>query len=226
MKKIILYVVLALIVVAIGYEGCNKYMGPSDKAFKNTVDSLHKENDSLKVEIVKDNKQIDSMQVVETDLLYQVDNQKAKVFTVVQYVDSSKKAIDNLSDSGLVHFYNIRYPKDTTTKPLAIAQPVLVFAAKDLVELDGDKKIIPIKDSIISLDEARLTNKDSIIGKYVSKETKYKLIITNKDVEIGNWTNQYNQAIFENKKLKLKSKFQKIASYVIIGGLTYMTLHK
>jgi len=84
MKKIILYVVLALIVVAIGYEGCNKYMGPSDKAFKNTVDSLHKENDSLKVEIVKDNKQIDSMQVVETDLLYQVDNQKAKVFTVVQ----------------------------------------------------------------------------------------------------------------------------------------------
>ena len=226
MKKFIIYAIIVIAIVGIGYELFKQISGPSNVVFKQTIDSLHKENDSLRVEIVKESKQIDSMQVVETSLLAAVDNQKSIVHNVIKYVDSSKKRIDGLSDLEIVHFYNSRYPQDTVTRPLPIAQPVLVLAAKDLVELDGDRKILPIKDSIITLDEARLINKDSIIGKYVSKEAKYKLIITNKDTEITGWTNQYNQLQIQNKKLQLKSKFQKIGFYVIIGGLTYMTLHK
>jgi hypothetical protein len=226
MKKFIIYAIIAIAIIGTGYELFRQISGPNNVVFKQTIDSLHKENDSLKVEIVKETKQIDSMQVVETSLAADVDYQKHKVNTIVKYVDSSKKQIDNLSDVGLVHFYNSRYPQDTATRPLPIAQPILVLAAKDLVELDGDRQIIPFKDSIISLNEARLVNKDSIIGKYVSKETKYKLIITNKDTEITGWTNQYNQLQIQNKKLQLKSKFQKIGFYIILSGLTYMTLHK
>ena len=226
MKKVILYIVLILVVVALGYTGCKKFQGPSDEAFRQTIDSLHKQNDSLQVELVKDSLEIDSMNVVAVELEYAAKYADRKVKYVVKYVDSSKKVIETLNDSALVSTFNQRYPADTVSNKLEVAKPVLVSAAQDLVELDGARKIIPLKDSIISIKEAGLVNKDAIIGKYVSKESKYKLIIENKDLEVTNWMNQYNQLQIQNKKLQLKSKFQKIGFYLIIGGLTYMTLHK
>lgn len=226
MKKVILYVVLILVVVALGYTGCKKFQSPSEEVFRQTIDSLHKQNDSLQVELVKDSLKIDSMNVVAVELEHAAANIKKEVKYVVKYVDSSKKVIETLNDPALVNTFNQRYPADTVSNKLEVAKPVLVSAAQDLVELDGARKIIPLKDSIISIGEARLTNKDSIIGKYISKESKYKLIIENKDLEVTNWMNQYNQLQIQNKKLQLKSKFQKIGLYFIIGGLTYMTLRK
>ena len=226
MKKVILYVVLVLVIVALGYTGCKKFQGPSDEVFLHTIDSLHKQNDSLQVELVKDSLEIDSLNIVAVELDYAAKYAKKKVEYVVKYVDSSKKVVETLNDSALVSTFNQRYPADTVSNKLEVAKPVLVSAAQDLIELDGARQIIPIKDSIISLKDAGLANKDIIIGKYVSKENKYKLIIENKDLEVTNWMNQYNQLQIQNKKLQLKSKFQKIGLYLIIGGLTYMTLQK
>lgn len=226
MKKVILYIVLILVVVALGYTGCKKFQGPSDEVFLQTIDSLHKQNDSLQVELAKDSLEIDSLNIVAVELEYAAKHTEKKVEYVFKYVDSSKKVIETLDDSALVSTFNQRYPADTVSNKLEVAKPVLVSAAQDLIELDGARKIIPLKDSIISIKEAGLVNKDIIIGKYVSKENKYKLIIENKDLEVTNWMNQYNQLQIQNKKLQLKSKFQKIGLYLIIGGLTYMTIQK
>ena len=69
-----------------------------------------------------------------------------ETFPLVETIEIEKNAIDNLQEHQLVSFYNTRYPVDTITNPLPIAQPVLVSAAKDLVELDGAKQIIVLKN--------------------------------------------------------------------------------
>ena len=99
-------------------------------------------------------------------------------------------------------------------------------AAKDLVELDGAKQIISLKDSSIHTLEAKVTVKDSVISKYISKEDKFRLILLNKDKEITGWEGQYQQLEFKYNKLKVKSKFQRIGSYVVIGGLAYLMIAK
>jgi hypothetical protein len=137
-----------------------------------------------------------------------------------------KNKLDTYTEHELISSFNNRYPKDTTTNPLPLAQPVLVSAAKDLAELDGAKQIIILKDSSITTLEAKVTVKDSIITKFENKESKYKLILTNKDKEIAGWEDQYNQIDLQLKKLKVKSKFQRIGSYIVIGGLGYLMLAK
>ena len=190
------------------------------------MDSLHKVNDSLYSEIAKDDAEIDSLDLVAVELQYKVDHQKAKVKTIVEYIEVEKNNIDNLQEHQLVSFYNTRYPADTITNPLLVAQPVLVSAAKDLVELDGAKQIIVLKDSSITTLEAKVTVKDSVIGKYANKELNYKNIILNKDKEIAGWEGQYQKIELQYNKLKVKSKFQRIGSYVVIGGLAYLMLVK
>jgi hypothetical protein len=101
-----------------------------------------------------------------------------------------------------------------------------VAAAKDLVELDGAKQIITIKDSAITILETKVSNKDSVISKYISKEDKFKLMLINKDQEIAGWEGQYQKIELQYNKLKIKSKFQRIGSYVVIGGLAYLMLAK
>ena len=96
--------------------------------------------------------------------------------TITKFVDSSKNAVDTYSEKQLVTFFNNRYPKDTTTNKLPLAQPVLTASAKDLVELDGAKQIIHIKDSVIALTESRVNGKDSVIAVFVKKENTYKNI--------------------------------------------------
>ena len=126
----------------------------------------------------------------------------------------------------LLTSFNNRYPTDTISNPLLVAQPVLVSAAKDLVELDGAKQIIVLKDSSIITLESKVTVKDSIIGKYANKELNYKNIILNKDKEITGWEGQYQKLELQYNKLKVKSKFQRIGSYIVIGGLAYLMLAK
>ena len=223
LPKIVL-VVAVIAIISVIFEKCNSNV--EHKAFLQQVDSLHKVNDSLFAEIKKDDNTIDSLNQVDGDLQWKLDHQKAKVVVIDHWVDSSKGKIDTYSEHELVSSFNNRYPKDTVTNPLPLAQPVLVSAAKDLVELDGAKEKLVLKDSSIATLETRVANKDSVISKYISKEDKYKLILTNKDKEIAGWEDQYQKLDLQYKKLKVKSKFQRIGSYIIIGGLGYLMLSK
>ena len=226
-KKWLPKIIIIIAVIAIGsvlFEKCGSNV--EHKAFLVQMDSLHKVNDSLNAEIAKDDAEIDSLDMIAVELQYKVDHQKAKVIKIVETIEIEKNAIDNLQEHQLVSFYNTRYPVDTITNPLPIAQPVLVSAAKDLVELDGTKQIIVLKDSSIATLEAKVTVKDSVISKYISKEDKFRLILTNKDKEIAGWEGQYQKIELQYNKLKVKSKFQRIGSYVVIGGLAYLMLAK
>ena len=227
LKKAFPIIIFAVVTVAIGsvlFEKCGSSV--EHKAFLAQVDSLHKVNDSLYSEIAKDDAEIDSLDLVAVELQYKVDHQKAKVIKIVETIEIEKNNIDSYSEQELVSSLNRRYPKDTVTNPLPVAQPVLVSVAKDLVELDGAQKIIVLKDSSINTLEAKVTVKDSVIGKYVSKELNYKNIILNKDKEITGWEGQYQKLELQYNKLKVKSKFQRIGSYVVIGGLAYLMLAK
>ena len=224
MKKLIFPILTLVLICFVVFEKCSDTV--SDKAFTAQMDSLNHANDSLKVAIAKDDSVINDLNILDAELNDQVLHQKTKVTTVIKYVESKKNAILLMHDGEIVSFYNNRYPTDTTSTPLVVAKPVLVASAKDLVELDGAKELLKIKDTIIGLDSSRLVVKDSVISKFKSKEINFKTIIGNQDTQIKGWQKQYNALKLENTKLKFKSKFQRIAGYIIIGGLGYLTLVK
>jgi hypothetical protein len=222
LKKILLIVVLALV----GYTLFSLGGLTTQANFKTKLDSLDKVNDSLVIENQKDDEAIAELSIQDSILKYKMSHQKARVITIDHWIDSSKGKIDTYTEHELITSFNSRYPQDTVTNPLPLAQPVLVSAAKDLVELDGAKEKLIVKDSVITLQESRLTLKDSTINLFINKEGRYKAIIGNKDQAIAEWSKQYNLISLENKKLKVRSKFQRITTYIIVGGLTYTLLAK
>ena len=224
MKKTILLIVAVLL---IGYIIFDKIGDVGlTKEFTQKQDSLVATVDSMRLDIEKDNAVIDSLNYLDAVLTVKLDIAKKNVKIITKYVDSSKSAIDNYNEQELISSFNTRYPEDTVTNPLPVAQPVLVAAAKDLVELDGAKQIITIKDSVIALTEARVTGKDSVISVYVKKEGTYKNIMFNQDTQIKDWKFQYNALQLQNTKLKAKNKFTKIGAGLVAGGLVYLMLVK
>jgi hypothetical protein len=224
MKKYILPILILLLLCWIVFDKVKDF-GLSTE-FTAKQDSLVHAVDSLKLEIAKDDAEIDSLDVVAVELQYKIDHQKAKVKTIVEYIEVEKNNIDGFSNPELVSSFNNRYPADTITNPLLVAQPVLVSAAKDLVELDGAKQIIVLKDSSIATLESQVAVKDTIISKYVSKENNYKNIMNNQQTQIKDWKFQYSTLQLENTKLKAKNKFTKIGAGLITGGLIYLMLAK
>lgn len=222
LKKILLIAALA----SIGYFLFSLGSSITQADFKTKLDSLDKVNDSLVLENLRDDSAIVELRDLDLDLQYRLDHQKTKVVTIEHWIDSSKAKVDSYTEHELITSFNNRYPSDTVTNPLPLAQPVLVSAAKDLVELDGTKEKLIIKDSVIALQESRITLKDSTISLFVNKEGRYKAIIGNKDQAIAEWSKQYNLVSLENKKLKIRSRFQRITTYIIVGGLTYTLLAK
>ena len=224
MKKTILLIVAVL---TIGYIIFDKIgdIGLT-KEFTQKQDSLVQAVDSMKLDLVQDSIKIDSLVLVDVQLQDKLAYAKSHVKTVTKYVDSSKTAIDNYNEQELISSFNTRYPADTVTNPLPVAQPVLVAAAKDLVELDGAKQIITIKDSVIALTESRVSGKDSVISVYIKKEGTYKNIMFNQDVQIKDWKNQYQQLFITNQKLKFKNKITKIGAGIVVGGLVYLMVAK
>jgi hypothetical protein len=194
--------------------------------FKGKLDSLDKVNDSLVAVNVLDDKKIEELKALDSSLTYQVEHQKTRVIKIKEIVEVEKNRIDNFTEHELVSYLNQRYPKDTTTHPLPVAHPVLTFVAKDLAAYDGAKLEIVIKDSVIAIQESRITLKDSTIGLYANKEVRFKSIISNQDLKINQWSSQYDNLNLNYKKLQVKNKFQKIGSYIIIGGLAYTLLAK
>ena len=224
MKKYILPIILILILLWLAFDKVSN-IGLTEE-FKIKQDSLVHAVDSMQLEIAKDDAEIDSLDLVTVELQYKIDHQKAKVVKIREIIEIEKNSIDAYSDPELVTSFNNRYPTDTISNPLLVAQPVLVSAAKDLVELDGTKQIIVLKDSSINTLEEKVTVKDSVIAKYVSKENTYKNMITNQQTQIKDWKFQYNNLQLENTKLKAKNKFTKIGAGLIAGGLVYLMLAK
>jgi hypothetical protein len=224
MKKYILPIILILILLWLAFDKVSN-IGLTEE-FKTKQDSLVHAVDSMQLEIAKDDAEIDSLDIVAVELQYKLDHQKAKVKTIVEYIEIEKNSIDAYSDPELVSSFNNRYPADTISNPLLVAQPVLVSAAKDLVELDGAKQIIVLKDSSITTLEEKVTVKDSVIAKYVSKENTYKNMVANQQTQIKDWKFQYNTLQLENAKLKTKNKFVKIGAGLVAGGLVYLMLVK
>ena len=224
MKKYILPIVIILVLLWLAFDKVSN-IGLTEE-FKVKQDSLVATVDSMKLDIIKDNAIIDSLEYVDQALTVKLDIAKKNVKVITKYVDSSKSAIDSYTEHQLITSFNNRYPADTVTNPLPVAQPVLVAAAKDLVELDGTKQIITIKDSVIALTESRVAGKDSVIAVFVKKEGTYKNIMFNQDTQIKDWKFQYNALQLQNAKLKAKNKFTKIGAGLIVGGLVYLMVAK
>jgi len=224
MKKYILPIILVLILLWLAFDKVSN-VGLTEE-FKTKQDSLVHAVDSMKLEIAKDDAAIDSLNQVEDELKDKLAHQKTKVIKIVETIEIEKNNVDSYTEQELISSLNRRYPKDTVTNPLPVAQPVLVSAAKDLVELDGAKQIIIVKDSAINTLESQVSLKDTVISKYVSKEKSFKNIMMNQETQIKDWKFQYNVLQLENTKLKAKNKFTKIGAGLIAGGLVYLMLAK
>lgn len=225
MRKVILYSILVLLIAALGYEGCKKIQAPSE-TFKATIDSLHKLNDSLMVGIKERTDMIDSLYTVDVESYLAIQELKGNIAATLKHTKAAKKVVPALTDPALVSQFNQRYPADTVSNKLQVARPVLVLAAQDLIELDGAKEVIKTQDSIIVQDSIRIGTKEKIIEKYVEKESIYTKVIVNKDSEIEKWSKEHKALQFQNKKLQIKSKVQKIALYVVAGALATVALLK
>jgi hypothetical protein len=224
MKKIVLGILVFLVAAYIIFDKISD--AGLSKEFLQKQDSLVQAVDSMKLDLVQDSIKIDSLVLVDVQLQDKLAYAKSHVKTITKFIDSSKASIDTYNEKELITYFNNRYPADTVTNKLPLAQPVLVYAAKDLAELDGVKQILPIKDSIIALTESRVVGKDSVIAVYVKKEGTYKNIMFNQDVQIKDWKNQYQQLYITNQKLKFKNKITKIGAGVVAGGLIYLMIAK
>ena len=224
-----LQISIALVIIALVFVGYGMFSIGSIKvedSFKVELDRLNNVNDSLTTKNEEDSYKIAELQVQDSIFKYNISRKKTRTVVIDRWVDSSKERIDTYSEHELVSSFNKRYPTDTVTNPLPVAQLVLASTAKDLIELDGAKEELGIKDSVIAIQESRITLKDSTIKLYINKEERYKATIGNKEQAIAEWTKQYGILNLTYKKAQVKSKFQKIGSYIIIGGLAYALLAK
>jgi hypothetical protein len=224
-----LQISIALVIIALVFVGYGMFSIGSIKvedSFKVELDRLNNVNDSLTTKNEEDSYKIAELQVQDSIFKYNISRKKTRTVVIDRWVDSSKERIDTYSEHELVSSFNKRYPTDTVTNTLPVAQLVLASTAKDLIELDGAKEELGIKDSVIAIQESRITLKDSTIKLYINKEERYKATIGNKEQAIAEWTKQYGILNLTYKKAQVKSKFQKIGSYIIIGGLAYALLAK
>ena len=194
--------------------------------FKAKQDSLVVAVDSMQLVIAKKDRVIDSLNQVDVMLTYRLAHQKAKVIKIKEVVEVEVDRIKNLKGDELISLINQRYPTDTVSNLLPIAQPVLSSASQDLAKFDGLKQEVVLKDSSISTLESKVTLKDSVIVEFQSKENIYKNMVFNQQTQIKDWKFQYNTLQLENTKLKTKNKFTKIGAGLITGGLIYLMLAK
>ena len=226
MNKIIKAVVLIIALILIGYQLFTLGGMRATSNFKPMLDSLTHVNDSLALQNTKDSIIIDELVGIDNELTHKIVAQKSKVGGIRGAVKAKKAKVESYDNQELVSYFNQRYPKDTVTNQLLVAQPVLVETAKDLVAYDGAKEELVVKDDIIVSQDQKIAVKDSIITLHESKGSRYRAIIWNQDLKIDEWTNQYNKVSLENRKMKIKNKFIRIGTGVLVGGLVYMAVAK
>lgn len=192
--------------------------------FIQKLDSLDRVNDSL----VLQNKKADSLitQLIAEDIRLTdlLEDEKNKVKVIHDVVIKEVEVVRAADSLGIVKFFNDRYPTQANLADtfIPLNKPVLIEAAADLVKYDGAVKEIVIKDSIIVLQGNRINLKDSTISLFKTKESNLQAIISNKDLAIDEWSKQYKSLQWQNKKLKLQNKFQKIGTLLLAGGLVYV----
>jgi hypothetical protein len=194
--------------------------------FTEKMDSLQRVNDSLIKENNLSDSLIEDLAAEDIRLNDIIDAQKASVQIIREIVIKEVEVIRDADSAAIAKFYNLRYPNQALAPDTLIAlnKPVLVEVAADLIKYDGAVKEIAIEDSIISSQGTRISLKDSTITLFKSKEANLNNIIGNKDLAIDEWTKQYKGLQLENKKLKLQSKFQKVATVLFAGGFAYMLI--
>ena len=222
MKKYILLVVILLLLVwvvfdKVKFSGLNKEFVVKQDSLVQIVDSLQQDNHQKDLKVL-------ALEELDYDLELQLEEAKGKVKIITKWIDSSKKKVDTYTEQELVSSFNKRYPIDTITNPLPLAQPVLVSVAKDLIELDGVKEEIVVKNDIIALNEQRIVGKDSVISLYVQKEINYKNIVDNQQIQIKDWKFQNKSLQLANHKLKIRAQIGKIGAGLAIAGLTFLLI--
>jgi len=224
MFKKILLVVAGLLLVYLLLDKVS--LAPSK--FKEELSVLHQQNDSLIAEIQAGDSIIADLHEKDLTLTNELEDALSHVKVVKQIVYKEVEKVKQHDSSAVVGYFNGRYPEEAKKVDTLIPlnKPVLVAAAVDLIKYDGAVKELTLKDSVISIQDKKLVLRDSIVSVFSMKEDKYKNLVANKDIEIARWSKEFNKLEVQNKKLKLKSKFQRIAAAAVIGGLTYMTLKK
>lgn len=194
--------------------------------FAEKIDSLEKVNDSLFLVNKKADSVITELVAEDIRLTDIIEDQKDNVKIIKQTVIKEVEVIKAADSLAIVKFFNDRYPDQAKAVDtlIPINKPVLVFAAADLVKYDGAVKELVVKDSIITLQDKRIVVKDSTIGLFKTKEANLQSIIVNKDAVIEEWTKGYNKLSLQNKKLKLQTKLQKVATILFAGGLAFVLI--
>ena len=194
--------------------------------FVEKLDSLQKVNDSLINENKLSDSLIEDLAAEDVRLNEIIDAQKQSVQIIREIVIKEVEVVRDADSAAIAKFYNLRYPDQAMVADTLISlnKPVLVEAAADLVKYDGAVKEIALKDSIITSQDVRINLKDSTITLYKSKEANLNTVIGNKDIAINEWMKQYKSLQFENKKLKLQGKLQRVATILFAGGFAYMLI--
>jgi hypothetical protein len=223
--KIIIYAVALFVIVGVVYVLFEKN-SYDDSKFKSRIDSLKLAAEQLERNILKKDSAIAVMNAVDMQLLDRFSHQQTKIIVEREKTEAAVEEVSKLNNSALVSNLNKRYPGDTISNLLPIAEPVILNTAVDLVRYDGAKKEIVLKDSTILILEGRVQIKDKMIDVYKEKETDYKNLVTNKDTQIDGWEKEYEKLKSENKKLFLKNKLHKMANYVLLGGAAVLLIAK
>lgn len=223
--KVIIIAVAIIVAVGVMYTLFERN-GYDDSKFKSRLDSLKLAAEQLQQSILKKDSTIAVMNAVDMELSERYSQQQTKVIIEREKTEAAVEEVQKLNNSALVSNLNKRYPGDTISNLLPIAEPVILNTAVDLVRYDGAKKEIVLKDSTILILEGRVQVKDKMIDVYKEKETDYKNLVTNKDTQIDGWEKEYEKLKSENKKLFLKNKLHKMANYVLLGGTAVLLIAK
>ena len=209
----IIIVIAIIAICSILFEKCSSNV--EHKAFLAQVDSLHKVNDSLSVEIMNDNAIIDSLNYVDAVLTVKSNILKDNIKALKE--DKSKlEAAAKMKPYEIDSFFVVRYAeqykvetKDTTILPVPVSKAVVV----DLIDFDRTKNIVLNQDSLITNLESTVNGKDKVIVTLRTKEGNYESIIQKQVQQQDNYKIIVEGLKGDIKKLDRKNKINKLAKF-------------
>lgn len=225
MKKTISIVVIVLLaLLAVWYIFIHSPAKFDTKPYDVKIDSLQHNIDSLNVENIHLETEIE---ILEEDNDYLVDKVVKLNDKVVDLKGDLKDAKDALKytptqvDSFFIAKYNNEYAlisTDTTQLPLEVSKAVVV----DLKEGETNENIVIAQDSVIVTLDQSLKNREEVIAALRSKEVNYIQIDKDKSSQIDNYKIQVDGLKADVKKTERRLKFnrfQKVALGAAIIGL-------
>ena len=109
----------------------------------------------------------------------------------------------------------------TDTTKVTLPTKVVRLAAKDLVRYDGCKEELKLtQDKVIKL-EQREVQKDTIISLLTVKDKNNQFIITQKDVQIGEYKGMTDDLKKELKSQRNKTFWYKVLAFVSLTTAVY-----